>query len=75
MKTAIAILALLLGAVTGVAPATATAVVDENASSRIAGLRVTLAVLAVLALLALFLSGSIPTAPVGSEAAPAEPSG
>jgi len=59
----------------GVAPATATAVVDENASSRIAGLRVTLAVLALLALLALFLSGSIPTAPVGSEAAPAEPSG
>src|SRR6185295_15841318 len=55
----------------GVPPKTATAVVDENATSRIAGLRVTLAVLALLALLALFLSGSIPTAPVGSEAAPA----
>ena len=55
----------------GVPPATATAVVDENETSRIAGLRVTLAVLALLALLALFLSGSIPTAPVGSEAAPA----
>ena len=34
----------------GVAPKTATAVVDENAESRIAALRVTLAVLAVLAL-------------------------
>ena len=75
MKTAIAILALLLGAVTGVAPATATAVVDENEDARIAGLRVTLSVLALLALLALFLSGSIPTAPVGSESAAAEPSG
>ena len=59
----------------GSTPTIATAVVDENAESRIAGLRVTLAVLAVLALVALFLSGSIPTAPVGSEAAAAEPSG
>jgi hypothetical protein len=59
----------------GVAPATATAVVDENADARIDALRTSLAVLAVLALVALFLSRSIPTAPVGSEAAPAEPSG
>jgi MFS family permease len=55
----------------GVAPATATAVVDENADARLDGLRAALGVLAVLALVALFLSGSIPTAPVGAE--PADP--
>ncbi len=59
----------------GVAPKTATAVVDENAESRIAALRVTLAVLAVLALVALFLCRSIPTTPVGSEPEVPEPSG
>ena len=59
----------------GVPPATATAVVDENADSRIAALRVTLSVLAVLALLALFLSRSIPTTPVGSESAEPAPPG
>jgi MFS family permease len=59
----------------GVAPATATAVVDENADARIDALRTSLSVLAVLALVALFLSRSIPTAPVGSESAAAEPSG
>jgi MFS family permease len=53
----------------GVPPATATAVVDENADARIDGLRAALAVLAVLALVALFLSGSIPSTPVGAEAA------
>jgi MFS family permease len=58
----------------GVAPKTAAAVVDENAQSRIAALRVTLAVLAVLALLALFLCRSIPTTPVGSEAETVSPS-
>jgi hypothetical protein len=57
----------------GVAPKTATAIVDENEDARIDALRVTLAVLAVLALVALFLSGSIPTKPVGSEAAEPEP--
>jgi MFS family permease len=55
----------------GVAPATATAVVDENAAARLDGLRAALGVLAVLALVALFLSGSIPTTPVG--AVPADP--
>jgi hypothetical protein len=59
----------------GVPPKTADAVVAENADARLDGLRVTLGVLAVLALLALFLSGSIPTKPVGSEAAVPEPSG
>jgi hypothetical protein len=57
----------------GVPPATATAVVDENADARLDGLRAALAVLAVLALVALFLSGSIPTTPVGAE--PADPVG
>jgi hypothetical protein len=55
----------------GVKPATATAVVDENANARLDGLRAALGVLAVLALVALFLSGSIPTTPVGAE--PADP--
>jgi MFS family permease len=51
----------------GVAPATATAVVDENADARLDALRASLSVLAVLALVALFLSRSIPTTPVGAE--------
>jgi predicted MFS family arabinose efflux permease len=59
----------------GVAPATATAVVDENADARLDGLRAALAVLAVLALVALFLSRSIPTTPVGAESATPAPSG
>jgi MFS family permease len=59
----------------GVPPKTASAVVDENADARIDALRVSLAVLSVLALVALFLSGSIPTTPVGSEAAEPAPSG
>jgi MFS family permease len=53
----------------GVAPKTATAVVDENADARIEALRVTLSVLAVLALVALLLSRSIPATPVGDEVA------
>jgi MFS family permease len=58
----------------GVPPKTATAVVDENADARLDGLRASLSVLAVLALVALFLSRSIPTTPVGAEAAdPAAP--
>src|SRR4051794_33183567 len=55
----------------GVRGPTAKAIIDDNAEARVDGLRVTLAVLALLALLALFLSGSIPTVPVGSEASPA----
>jgi MFS family permease len=51
----------------GVSPATATAVVDENADARLDALRASLSVLAVLALVALFLSRSIPTTPVGAE--------
>ena len=49
----------------GVPPDTATAIVDENADARLDALRASLSVLAVLALVALFLSGSIPTTPVG----------
>ncbi len=44
----------------GVAPATATAIVDVNASSRINGLRAALAVLAILALVALVLTRRLP---------------
>jgi MFS family permease len=60
----------------GVPPATADAVVAENADARLDALRASLAVLAVLALVALFLSGSIPTTPVGAESEEAaDPSG
>ena len=59
----------------GVPEKTAAAVVDENADARLDALRASLAVLAVLALVALFLSRSIPTAPVGSEAETPAPSG
>ncbi len=52
----------------GVSGSTATAIVDENAQSRLDALRASLGVLAALALLALFLSGSIPTTPVGAAA-------
>ncbi len=50
----------------GVEPATAAAIVDANASSRINGLRAALAVLALFALLALALTRRLPTVPVGS---------
>jgi Na+/melibiose symporter-like transporter len=56
----------------GVTDPTAQAVVDENAQARLDGLRAALSVLAVLALVALFLSGSIPTTPVGADPAEAE---
>jgi MFS family permease len=59
----------------GVSPATASAVVDENATARIDALRASLSVLAVLALVALFLSRSIPTTPVGAEPMEATPTG
>jgi MFS family permease len=44
----------------GVAPATADAIVAENANARIAGLRSSLSLLAVIALIALFTSRRIP---------------
>ena len=46
--------------IAGVAPATATAIVDVNTSSRINGLRAALAVLAILALVALVLTCRLP---------------
>jgi hypothetical protein len=54
----------------GVPPATATAVVGENATARLDALRAALSVLAVLALVALFLTRSLPTSPVGAEGEP-----
>ena len=45
-------------------PAAAQAVVDENAKSRINGLRAALAVLALLALVALATTGRLPDAPL-----------
>jgi hypothetical protein len=47
-------------------PAVATAIVDENTQSRLAGLRSALAVLALLALVAVFTSGGLPTRQPGS---------
>ena len=47
----------------GVPPATAQAIVDDNASSRLNGLRAALAVLALIALAALGLTGRLPTVP------------
>jgi hypothetical protein len=47
-------------------PAAQAAIVDENAQSRLAGLRSALAVLALLALVALFTCGGLPTRPPGS---------
>jgi MFS family permease len=52
----------------GVSGATADAIVEENAQARLDGLRAALSVLAVLAIVALFLSGQLPTTPVGAEA-------
>ena len=50
-----------------------TAIVDENAEARLDALRASLSVLAILALIALFLSGSIPTTPVGAEQTDPDP--
>jgi MFS family permease len=50
----------------GVPPETATAVVDENESARIDGLRAAISLLAVLALLALFFGHRIPTQQPGA---------
>ncbi len=60
----------------GVPQAQADAIVDENTSARIDGLRLSLAVLALLAVVALFFSRLIPTRPVADQeagAAPPEP--
>ena len=51
----------------GVPEPTAQAIVDDNASSRINGLRAALAVLALLALLALLLTGRLPVVQPGTE--------
>jgi MFS family permease len=58
-----------------VPPRTADAVVDENAQSRIDGLRVAVSILALLALLALPFTGGIPTVQPGAQprAGPAPP--
>ncbi len=52
-----------------VAPATAEAIVDDNVSSRIDGLRAALAVLALVALVALALTRRLPTVQPGDEEA------
>jgi MFS family permease len=49
----------------GVSEPAKSAVIEENASARLAGLRVALSTLAVLALVALFLTGRLPTRPPG----------
>lgn len=53
----------------GIDDTTATAIMEENTQSRIAGLRSALAVLAVLALVAFFASGNLPTRQPGAPAA------
>ncbi|MEX1008749.1 MAG: MFS transporter [Acidimicrobiia bacterium] len=52
----------------GVPPKTATAIVDENATARLAGLRSSLALLAGFALVALFFSRRLPTEPASAPA-------
>jgi hypothetical protein len=53
-----------------VTPRTTAAIVEENETSRLVGLRTALAVLAIFALVALFLTGQIPARPPGSAAIP-----
>jgi MFS family permease len=53
-------------ATSDVAPATAEAIVEENARARLDGLRAALAVLALIALAALFITRSIPTRQPGA---------
>jgi hypothetical protein len=56
----------------GVSGDTATAIVDDNATARLAALRSALAVIALVAALALLFSGGIPTRQPGSPATEAE---
>jgi hypothetical protein len=53
-----------------VTPRATAAIVEENETSRLVGLRTALAVLAIFSLVALFLTGQIPERPPGSGAAP-----
>ncbi len=57
----------------GVPPSTAQAIVDDNASSRINGLRAALAVLALIALLAVAFTRRLPTVQPGQEGEDADP--
>jgi hypothetical protein len=59
--------ALAKGGVTG---ATAQAIIDENESARLDGLRASLSVLGVLALLAMFFSNGMPTRQPGAKPEP-----
>jgi MFS family permease len=60
----------------GVPPATADAIVDENSTARLDGLRAALSVLAVIALIALFFTRKIPTKqPAASAASGVPPAG
>jgi hypothetical protein len=53
-----------------VTPRATAAIVEENETSRLVGLRTALAVLAIFSLVALFLTGQIPERQPGSAAAP-----
>jgi Major Facilitator Superfamily len=53
-----------------VTPRATAAIVEENETSRLVGLRTALAVLAIFALVALFLTAQIPARPPGSAAVP-----
>jgi MFS family permease len=57
-----------------VAPRATTAIVEENETSRLVGLRTALAVLAIFALIALFFTGTIPARPSTDPEPKAEPS-
>jgi MFS family permease len=52
----------------GVKPDAANAIVDENSTARLAGLRAALAVIALVAVAALFFTGPIPTRQPGADA-------
>jgi MFS family permease len=54
---------------TDLTPAQVDAVVDENTTARLTGLRTSLTVLAIIAALAIFLTRLLPTRPVGSSEA------
>ncbi len=57
-----------------VPPRASAAIVDENETSRLVGLRTALAVLAIFALVALFFTGQIPARQPGSARVPNRPS-